>query len=148
VDPRDVLLQLHAELKPRLEEAEVELHLPEEPPLIWCDRTQLYQVLSNLLGNALDHAGPDAQPVIDVSVSAQEAGSHLVVRDYGRGIEPTDHERIFEIFQTRGIRRNGKRGTGIGLAIVRKIAESHGGAAWVESRPGEGAAFHVTFPNA
>jgi PAS domain S-box-containing protein len=148
VDPREVLLQLHAELKPRLEEAEVELHLPEEPPLVWCDRTQLYQVLSNLVGNALDHAGSPRRGAIEVSVIAEDARRHLIVRDYGRGIEPADHERIFEIFQTRGVRRNGKRGTGIGLAIVRKIAESHGGEAWVESRPGEGAAFHVTFPTA
>jgi len=148
VDPREVLLQLHAELKPRLEEAQVELRLPEEPPLIWCDRTQLYQVLSNLVGNALDHGGAPRRPVIEVSVSAEDDRRHLIVRDYGRGIDPADHERIFEIFQTRGVRRNGKRGTGIGLAIVRKIAESHGGEAWVESRPGEGAAFHVTFPNA
>jgi signal transduction histidine kinase len=71
-----------------------------------------------------------------------------VVRDFGRGVDPADHERIFEIFQTRGVPRNGKRGTGIGLAIVRKIAESHGGAAWVESHLGEGSAFHVTFPTA
>jgi signal transduction histidine kinase len=148
VNPREVLLQLHAELKPRLEEAQIELRLPEQPPLVWCDRTQLYQVLSNLVGNALDHAGPTRRPVIEVSVTAEEGRRHLVVRDYGRGIDPADQDRIFEIFQTRGVRRNGKRGTGIGLAIVRKIAESHGGEAWVESRLGEGAAFHVTFPNA
>ena len=146
VDPREVLLQLHAELKPRLEEAQVDLRLPEEPPLVWCDRTQLYQVLSNLVGNALDHAGSPRRPLIEVSVVAEDARRHLVVRDYGPGVDPADHERIFEIFQTRGMRRNGKRGTGIGLAIVRKIAESHGGEAWVESRPGEGATFHVTFP--
>jgi len=148
VDPREVLLQLQAELKPRLEEAQLELRLPEEPPLIWCDRTQLYQVLSNLVGNALDHAGPGRRPVIEVSVHAEEGCRHLVVRDFGRGIDPADHERIFEIFQTRGVPQSGKRGTGIGLAIVRKIAESHGGAAWVESRLGEGSAFHVTFPAA
>jgi PAS domain S-box-containing protein len=146
VDPREVLLQLQAELKPRLEEAQLELRLPEEPPLLWCDRTQLYQVLSNLVGNALDHAGPSRHPAIEVSVHADDGCRHLVVRDFGRGVDPADHERIFEIFQTRGVPRNGKRGTGIGLAIVRKIAESHGGAAWVESRPGDGSAFHVTFP--
>jgi hypothetical protein len=148
VDPRDVLLQLQAELKPRLEEAQIELCLPEEPPLIWCDRTQLYQVLSNLVGNALDHGGTSRAARIEVDVLAEDGRQHLVVRDYGRGIDPADHERIFEIFQTRGVPRNGKRGTGIGLAIVRKIAEAHGGVAWVESRPGEGAAFHVTFPSA
>src|SRR5262245_24971768 len=148
VDPAEVLHQLQAELKPRLEEARVTLGLPEESPLLWCDRTQLYQVLSNLVGNALDHMGPTVRPVIEVGVSEQDGFHHLVVRDHGRGIDPADHERIFEIFQTRGIPRSGRRGTGIGLAVVRKIAAAHGGAAWVESRPGEGAAFHVTFPAA
>jgi hypothetical protein len=148
VNARDVLQQLHAELKPRLEEAQIELRLPDDPPLLWCDRTQLYQVLSNLVTNAIDHAGPDRKPAIEVSVLAEPGARHLVVRDFGQGIDPADHERIFEIFQTRGVRRNGKRGTGIGLAIVRKIAEAHGGKAWVESRLGEGAAFHVTFPDA
>ncbi len=148
VDPREVLLQLQAELKPRLEQAQLELSLPEEPPLVWCDRTQLYQVLSNLVGNALDHAGPGQYSAVEVRVAAEEGRQHVTVRDWGRGIDPSDHERIFEIFQTRGIPLNGRRGTGIGLAIVRKIAQSHGGAAWVESHPGEGSVFHVTFPNA
>jgi signal transduction histidine kinase len=145
VDPRDVLLQLQAELKPSLEEAQVSLQLPEEPPLLWCDRTQLYQVLSNLVGNALDHMGPTSQPSLEVEISEENGLQQLVVRDHGRGIDPADHERIFEIFQTRGVPRGGKRGTGIGLAVVRKIAEAHGGSAWVESAPGAGAAFHVTF---
>jgi signal transduction histidine kinase len=70
---------------------------------------------------------------------------HLVVRDHGRGIEHDDQDRIFEIFQTCDRATAGRSGTGIGLAVVRKIAESHGGAAWVESTPGTGSAFHVTF---
>jgi PAS domain S-box-containing protein len=148
VDPSEVLLQLQAELKPRLEEAQVTLSLPEEMPLLWCDRTQLYQVLSNLVGNALDHMGPTSQPVIEVEISEQDELQELVVRDHGRGIDPADHERIFEIFQTRDSSRGGKRGTGIGLAVVRKIAEAHGGTAWVESEPGKGAAFHATFRSA
>jgi len=147
VDPREVLLQLQAELKPRLEEAQVDLRLPEDPPLLWCDRTQLYQVLSNLVGNTLDHSGPSPRPVVEVNVFAEGAGQHLTVRDWGRGIDPADHERIFEIFQTHGV-PHGKRGTGIGLAIVRKIADAHGGATWVESHPGKGSTFHVTFASA
>jgi signal transduction histidine kinase len=126
----------------------VTLSLPEEPPLLWCDRTQLYQVLSNLVGNALDHMGPSNRPFIEVEISERDGFQELVVRDHGRGIDPADHERIFEIFQTRGIPRGGKRGTGIGLAVVRKIAEAHGGTAWVESEPGKGAAFHSTFRSA
>jgi PAS domain S-box-containing protein len=147
VDPREVLLQLQAEIKPRLEEAQVDLRLPEDPPLLWCDRTQLYQVLSNLVGNALDHAGPTQRPVVEVRVFCEEGRHHLTVRDWGRGIDPANHERIFEIFQTHGVPQHGRRGTGIGLAIVRKIADSHGGRrGWRAA--GEGSTFHVTFPTA
>ena len=65
----------------------------------------------------------------------------IIVRDNGRGIPPEQHERIFEVFQSLGPRRDGARGTGMGLAIVRKIAETQGGHAWVESEPGRGACF-------
>jgi PAS domain S-box-containing protein len=145
VDSREVLLQLQAELKPRLEEARVSLRVPDEAPLLWCDRTQLYQVLSNLVGNAIDHMGESSEPSIEVEIAERDGFQHLIVRDHGRGVDTCDQERIFEIFQTRGIPRGGRRGTGIGLAVVRRIAEAHGGAAWVESEPGVGAAFHVTF---
>jgi len=70
----------------------------------------------------------------------------ISVADNGRGIEPELHERIFEIFQSVGLRSDGRRGTGVGLAIVRKIAETHGGRVWVESRPDAGATFRLLLP--
>jgi two-component system sensor kinase FixL len=142
-DPREVLWQLKAELKPKLDARRVELQLPPELPLIRCDRTRLYQVFSNLIGNALDHMGQTLGPRIRVGVSEEPSAYHITVRDNGQGIDPDHHDRIFEIFQ--GLKPAGaSEGTGVGLAIVRKIAEVHGGHAWVESRAGEGATFHVT----
>jgi PAS domain S-box-containing protein len=148
VDPQTVLLQLKAELKPRLEEANTELLLPELPlPPIACDRTRLYQVLSNLLGNAIEHMGDEARERrIRVEVQEHEHSHELVVSDNGCGISAEHHELIFEVFRSLSGRRRGRQGAGIGLAIVRKIAETHGGRAWVESEVGHGAAFHVTFP--
>jgi two-component system, LuxR family, sensor kinase FixL len=146
VDPRRTLLQLRAELKPRLESQGVELELCERPPLVLCDRIRLYQVFSNLVGNALDHMGPHPKPRIEIDVREEPEVHHVTVRDNGRGIDPRHHERIFEIFQSLGPRADGRRGTGVGLAIVKKIAETHGGRVWVESAPGEGACFHLTFP--
>jgi PAS domain S-box-containing protein len=146
VDPRNVLQQLAAELKPRLDAQRAALHLPEDPPPVACERTRLYQLFSNLIGNALDHMGDPPSPRIDVEV--YEEGRHhvLAVRDNGRGIAPEHHERIFEVFQSLGRGRDGTRGTGMGLAIVRKIAETQGGQAWVESVPGHGACFKVRLP--
>ena len=147
VDPKTVLQQLHAELKPRLDAANIQLELPHDPPLIFCDRTRLYQVFSNLIGNAIDHMGICDEPRIVVSIVEEHAGHHVSVCDSGRGIAIENHERIFNIFQSLGSASDGRRGTGIGLAIVKKIVETHGGRIWLESCRGEGAAFHVTFPN-
>jgi PAS domain S-box-containing protein len=144
VDPRAVLLQLHAEVKPRLEVADIELVLPSDPPLVFCDRTRLYQVFSNLIGNGIQHMGACEGARIEVAVVEDEEFHRISVQDTGRGIAPEHHQRIFEVFQSMGSRPDGSRGTGIGLAIVRKIAETHGGRAWVESDPGHGSTFHVT----
>lgn len=146
VDPSRTLLQLRAELKPRFEAQGVELEVCEHPPLVLCDRTRLYQVFSNLVGNALDHMGPHPKPRITIDVREEPGVHHVTVHDNGRGIDPKHHERIFEIFQSLGPRGDGRRGTGVGLAIVKKIAETHGGRVWVESAPGEGACFHLTLP--
>jgi len=146
VDPRTVLAQLAAELKPRLDAEGIRLALPDDPPLVYCDRTRLYQVFANLIGNAITHMGECDFRGITVEVVEEEDVDHIRVRDFGCGIAPEHHEKIFEVFQTLGRRRDDTRGTGMGLAIVRKIAETHGGRVWVESRPKRGATFHVTFP--
>jgi PAS domain S-box-containing protein len=146
VEPRTVLLQLQAELKPRLDAQGVKLVLPADPPPVRCDRTRLYQILSNLVGNALDHMGPRPDALVSVDIREREGAHELEVSDNGRGIAPEHHGRIFEIFQSLGSRADGRRGTGIGLAIVKKIAETQGGRVWVESTPGCGCTFRVLLP--
>jgi PAS domain S-box-containing protein len=146
LDTGTVLAQLAAEFKPRLDAEGIRLALPDDPPQLYCDHTRLYQVFANLIGNAIDHMGECEVRGISVEVVEEEDVDHITVRDFGRGIAPEHHEKIFEAFQTLGRRRDDTRGTGMGLAIVRKIAETHGGRAWVESRPNRGATFHVTIP--
>jgi len=151
VDPRSVLQQLATELKLRLEEQAIELVLPADPPIVQVDETHLYQVFSNLVGNAVKHAFGDpeqrAAPRISIEIHEVEKGHEIVVSDNGRGLDEEDHERIFEVFQTgRGVRR-GERSHGIGLAIVKKIVRAHGGRVWIVSEPGQGAHFHILFPS-
>lgn len=146
VDPREVLLQIQAELKLRLDEQGVALHLPQSPPLLYSDRTRLYQLFSNLIGNAVKHMGTPARPTIHVEI--REDGEHhrISVRDNGRGIPPQARERIFEVFQTLRPRSGTRRSTGIGLTIVKKIVDTHEGRVWVESELGRGTTFHVLLP--
>jgi signal transduction histidine kinase len=146
VDPRSVLLQIAAEMKPRLEALGTDLELPSNPPLIFCDRTRLYQVFSNLVGNAIEHMGPCENSVVTVETWDEPDSHEISVRDLGRGVAPEDHDRIFEVFQSLGPRADGRRGSGIGLGIVKKIAETHGGKVWIESEPEMGATFRISFP--
>ncbi len=145
VNPTSVLHQLQAELKPRLDAAGIELELPHDPPLVFCDRIRLYQVFSNLIGNAIDHMGACQQPRIAVSIVEHGEECHISVSDSGRGIDSKHHEQVFEAFQSLGPSSDGRTGSGIGLAIVKKIAETHGGRVWIDSRTGYGTTFHVTF---
>jgi len=147
VDPQKVLLQIKAEFKPRLDETGIELELPEtSTPLVYCDHSRLYQVFSNLIGNAIEHMGPCEAPRIAVRVEETERTHEIVVEDNGRGVPAESRERIFEIFQSLGTRAGGRRGTGMGLAIVKKIAEKHGGRVWLDSGTARGACFRVSLP--
>jgi PAS domain S-box-containing protein len=146
VDPRGVLQQLSAELKPRLDAKGVRLLVPTDPPPLRCDRTRLYQIFSNLIGNALDHMGETEGAQVEVEIVEDGDDHEIRVSDNGRGIDARHHARIFEIFQSLAPRADGERGTGVGLSIVKKIAESHGGSVCVESGPGQGATFRVRLP--
>ncbi len=148
VDPRDVLLQLQAELKPRLDEVGVSLILPPDPPMVPCERTRLYQLFANLINNALDHMGTVTDPEIRVEVTHDPESVGLHVSDNGSGVDPKNHGRIFEIFESIGSGAATSGRTGMGLAIVKKIVEDRGGRVWVESALGQGATFHVELPQA
>jgi light-regulated signal transduction histidine kinase (bacteriophytochrome) len=113
-------------------------------PVIMADRGQLIQLMQNLIGNAIKFRG-DAAPHVHVSAKLQEKAWRVSVQDNGIGISPEYHERVFEIFQ-RLHALDEYQGTGIGLAISRRIVERHGGEIWVESEPGEGASFYFTIP--
>jgi light-regulated signal transduction histidine kinase (bacteriophytochrome) len=118
-----------------------------ELPCVLGNRVQLEQLLQNLLANALKFRG-DAPAWIRVSVEPSAAGMvQLAVADAGIGIEAQHRDRVFKMFQ-RLHDRETYEGTGIGLAICRKIVERHGGRIWVDERPGGGTVFRFTLPAA
>ena len=113
-------------------------------PKVSGDDLQLAQLFQNLIGNALKFRGRSV-PRIHVSVAEKEGEWEIAVADNGIGIEPQYFERIFMVFQRLHTQAD-YPGTGIGLAICKKVVERHGGRIWVASRPGEGSRFHFTLP--
>jgi light-regulated signal transduction histidine kinase (bacteriophytochrome) len=113
-------------------------------PVVRADGTQLAQVFQNLIANSLKFRGAEP-PKIYVEACREESFWRFSVRDNGIGIEPQYQDRIFLIFQRLHNRRD-YPGTGIGLAICKRIVDRHGGRMWVESEPGQGAVFHFTIP--
>lgn len=116
-----------------------------ELPVVTGDRTQLAQVLQNLIGNALKYHG-GRPPEIHVSAERQAGGWLFSVRDRGIGIAPRHRERIFDVFQRLHSQQE-YPGTGIGLAICRRVVHRHGGRIWVEAADGEGSVFRFTLPD-
>jgi len=113
-------------------------------PTVHADATQLTQLFQNLIGNALKYCNERA-PQIRVDATTGDAAWLFSVQDNGIGIESQYFERIFQMFQRLHTREK-YSGTGIGLAICRRIVERHGGKIWVESEPGRGSTFHFAIP--
>ncbi|WP_078832571.1 PAS domain-containing sensor histidine kinase [Sediminibacterium ginsengisoli] len=108
-------------------------------PEIWANRTQISQLFQNLVGNAIKYSG-DKTPEISISYTDEPEKYIFHVQDNGIGIDPVNFNKIFVIFQRLHSKRD-YSGTGIGLAICKKIVEKHGGTIWVESEPGKGSRF-------
>jgi light-regulated signal transduction histidine kinase (bacteriophytochrome) len=112
-------------------------------PVVMADRGEMVQLLQNLLGNAVKYGGP--APRIRVQAIRRGGEWEVSVSDDGPGIDPRHHDRIFVLLQ-RLHRHDEVEGTGMGLAICKRIVETHGGRIWVESERGEGARFRFTLP--
>jgi two-component system sensor kinase len=142
-DGNQILDLALANLQPRI--AETRAVLTRDPlPTIVGNSTQLVQVFQNLLGNAIKFQGA-GPPEVHVGVQADGPQWRFSVRDNGIGIAPEDAQRIFLIFQ-RLHNRDRYDGTGIGLAICKRVIEDHGGRIWVESQLGQGSSFYFTLP--
>ncbi len=113
-------------------------------PTVMADESELAHLFQNLIGNAIKFHG-DEQPRVHVSAELNGEDWVFSVRDNGIGIEQQYADRIFRVFQ-RLHTRDKYSGTGIGLAICKRIVEGHGGRIWLESEPGKGSVFNFTIP--
>lgn len=143
VDVQTLINEVAEDLSPRLKEMGARLVVEPRVPPAMADRMRLVQVFENLITNAIKYGSDTPNLVITVGGRREGDENRYFVRDNGPGISPEYHQRIFGLFQRLDTRREG---TGVGLAVVARIAESHGGRAWVESTPGEGATFWIALP--
>ena len=138
---REALEIIHGRIDQRGITIQIQLGLP----VVYGDKTRLTEVLQNLLDNAAKYMGDQKKPIIEIGMDGyDESGNPIFfVRDNGMGIDPQYNERIFGMFDKLD---PASEGTGIGLALVKRIIEVHGGRIWLESEAGKGSTFFFTLP--
>lgn len=157
VDLNNLLSEVKSDLKERIEEKRAKI-TTDKLPTIDVIAFQFRQLLMNILSNAIKFSKPDVAPAISIDYSLEERMTlgqsnpenrrpyhHFEIRDNGIGFEPEHQHKIFEVFQ-RLHGRSEYSGTGIGLAICKKIVENHQGMIYAESELGQGATFHILIP--
>lgn len=147
VDLNQVVAGALANLRVAIDERGGTVTTGENLPTVRGDRSQLLRLVQNLVANALRYHHPDRPPEIAIAAETTPEGVILSVTDNGIGIAPEHFERIFQVFQRVAGRRD-DGGTGIGLAVARRIAERHGGTLTVASVPGDGSVFRLFLPAA
>ncbi len=145
VDLNEVVEEALINLRVAIEESHARVE-PENLPTVRADRRQMLQLMQNLIGNAVKFHG-DEPPEVAIGARREPDGWRIFVRDNGIGMDAKYHDQVFVIFG-RLHSREAYPGSGIGLAICKKIVERHGGRIWVESAPGKGSTFWLTLPDA
>jgi signal transduction histidine kinase len=147
VDGESIVLESVKRLEGKINATDAQIHVAKDFGGLRVDKVWATQAVYNLIANALKFTRDGERPVVEVAPyrpNGPDTGvMGIAVRDRGPGIPPEHAERIFQLFQ-RAVGRE-VEGTGAGLAIVRQIAERHGGSAWVEPREGGGSQFIITF---
>jgi PAS domain S-box-containing protein len=144
VDCGDLMAEVLHGLRSAIEEAGATVTV-DPLPTVHGDATQLWQVFQNLISNAIKFATRDVPPRVRVWAQRDDGGWRFSVQDEGIGIAPERQDEVFGMFRRA---HGGYGGTGIGLAVCRRIVEAHGGRIWLESAPGEGSTFSFTVPDA
>jgi signal transduction histidine kinase len=130
----------------RLRSRNIAVHITLDLPTLHGDRIRLREVFENLIDNAAKYMGKQSNPVIEIGVQAQNDERVFYVKDNGLGIEEQYQEKVFILFEKLDPTIEG---TGIGLALIKRIIETHGGKIWVESEGlGKGSTFCFTLPGA
>jgi len=133
-------------LRGRLDERGVRVEIAPDLPSVRGDRHRLLEVLQNLVENAVKFMGEQTAPLVEIGARDGDGGPVFFVRDNGQGLDPRYQQRLFQLFEKLD---PSVEGTGVGLALVRRIVEAHGGRIWVESDGlGRGATFLFTIPAA
>jgi two-component system sensor histidine kinase MtrB len=127
-------------------ERRIQVSLPAEPALAYCDQLRIGQVVTNLISNALKYSPTDSP--VEIALASERHEVTMLVRDYGLGISESDRERVFEPFRRTDLSKESIPGVGLGLFIVRCIVEKHDGRIDVQSNPGAGSTFRVALPRA
>jgi signal transduction histidine kinase len=130
----------------QIEDQDVDLQIAPDMPQVYGDPGRLLEVFQNLIDNSTKFMGEQKHPCVEIGAQLENGQVHCFVRDNGVGIAPDYHARVFDLFDRLDTRVDG---TGIGLALVKRIVEVHGGRIWIESAgPGQGSTFHFTLPAA
>lgn len=143
VDFKDLIKDVKQNILRLIEENQVEIIVKTALPVLPVFRSEISSVFQNLLSNAIKFRKKETSPVISVSAAELETSWLFTIEDNGIGIEKEKFEKIFEIF-TRLHSQEIYEGTGIGLAVCKKVIEHHGGEIWVESKEEKGSTFYFT----
>ena len=145
VSIEELLEQVQSNLHADIVRSGATIKVVGENHIVCGDRTQLHQLLQNLISNALKFHPPERPPVVEVSVEGRDSDVQIVVRDNGIGIPQHKLQEIFGAF-SRLHAEEDYEGSGIGLSICKKIVERHQGVIRADSTPGEGSAFTFSLP--
>jgi signal transduction histidine kinase len=139
----EIIREAMEQVRGRLDATKAEIKLQTDLPVVYGDRVRLIEVMQNLIDNAAKYANPGTIPCIAIGAKEEQHQMVIFVEDNGMGIDPQFHDRIFGLFNKLDTHTEG---TGVGLSLVKRIIEVHGGDIWVESELGKGAAFYFTLP--
>ena len=138
---KDALEQIAGEIKSN----NIEVFVADDLPVVHVDRMRIAEVLMNLIGNSINYRDEQQHSRIDIGYRVDRESRETVffVKDNGIGIDKSQHEKVFELFYKVG---TSSKGTGAGLAIVKRIIEAHNGRIWIESEEGKGCTVCFTLP--